>query len=112
MKVAASTGEHKLRWQYGTCDKQVRKGTGTETIQQDCTSCIITNADGEEVANVKITRYFKDPENKPLARRQSFEMAIKAFGKADRKAFWDVFTANVKRDQLDKRFRKKKESNC
>lgn len=109
MKVVTSKGEHSLRWQYETCNKQVRKGNGTETVPQDCTSCIITDVEDEEVANVKITRWFKDSKNKPLARRQTFEMAIKGFNKEDRRAFWDVFAANVKRDENDKRFRKKKE---
>lgn len=111
MKVQTSKGEHKLRWEYGTCDKQVPNGRDAEgnkkflSVKQDCTSCVITDDKGEEVARITNTRYFKDPENKPLVRKQTFETAISGFNKSDRRAFWDVFTAHVKRDADDKRFR-------
>lgn len=110
MKVLTSKGEHSVYWKYEQCNKQVIRSGGMETVKQDCTSCIIKDIATEEViSEVKVTRYFKDQQNRVLARKTTFEMALKGaeFSKADRRAFWDEFAKNSKLTPNDSRFKKK-----
>lgn len=96
MKAQTSHGIVSIRWQYGECEKQVMKSGGEQTVKQQCTSCFITGADGNVIANATVKRYITDPESKVIARKESFKKTVSTFSKADKTAMWDVYAANVK----------------
>lgn len=128
MEVLLSNGERiRFRWKYDQRDKQVRVTDSVlskqkktiyalgisleekralcerlpewETVKQDLTTCIVSDLEGEPLSEVTVTRWFKDPDNKPLARKTTFEMAIKAFKKEDKKIIWTSFLKTVRLPQ-------------
>lgn len=97
MKALISQGEVSIRWKYGVCQKEIVKAGGTEVVDQQCTTCIISRTDNqEEVTSGRVVRYVTDVDNKPIARKESFKKAVAGFSKADKKAAWSVYAANVK----------------
>ena len=96
MKLITSIGTTYIRWQYDACPLVIRVNGENKEVEQDCTSCTISNGNKEEVAKVTIKRHFKDPVNKILARKTTFRLAIQNFSKADKKLLWDEFLKNVK----------------
>ena len=126
MQVILNKGERvHVRWRYSTRDKQVRiPGSLIKaqermiyglnipleekrellnaivretTTKQELTTCFVTNSETEEnLAEVTVIRWHKDLDNKPLARKMTFEMAIKGFGKEDKRILWEEYLKSVR----------------
>jgi hypothetical protein len=62
------------------------------------TTCIIKGPDKNVVVEATVTRYYKDPCSKALARRFALQKALRAgnFTKEQRGTFWQMYRANVK----------------
>ena len=96
MKVQLTNGTFvSIGWQYTKCTKKLNHSKAVEEVEQECTTCFIRNGE-EPLAEVTITRYHKDQDNKPLARKTTFAMAVASFSKADKELLWNTFLANVK----------------
>ena len=105
MRASLSNGTRvSIGWQYSTCQKELKHANGPKTVNQDCVTCFIRRvpATGEEpkssdvLSEITITRYHKDADNKPLARKTTFGMAVAGFSKRDKEILWDIFLKNVK----------------
>ncbi len=97
MKAILKDGRKVLvGWRYKKCEKEVMANSKSKTVEQDCTECFIKNENKEEIAKIVITRHFKDPIDKPYARKKTFKMLIAQFGKEDRKILWSAFLESVK----------------
>jgi hypothetical protein len=126
MEAVLTNGDRvNVRWRYDTRDKQVRVPDSLineqkkaiyalaipleqkrelcaaiiteESVQQELTSCIISNSETQEqLSVVTVTRWFRDPDNKPLARKTTFELAINGFSKADKRLIWAEFLKSVR----------------
>jgi len=99
MKVVLTDGTRvSLGWQYSQCEKELKHSKGTTIVPQNCTTCFIRVVGENQpvLSEVTITRYHKDADNKPLARKTTFAMAVAEFSKEDKKILWNVFLENIR----------------
>ena len=98
MKVQILLGNVNVRWHYGGTRKITPVGRKYEgvLIDQETTSCILTNDKKEEVAKGIVGRFNLDEPNKFAARKAAFGAAIKNFPKADKKVLWNSYMKAVK----------------
>lgn len=89
------------------CDKIVTE----EARMSEVTTCLLL-VDDKVISEASITRWFKDADNKPLARKKTFEAAVEKliagdipntkkplFDKEDRKLLWAEYLLKVRLPQ-------------
>ena len=80
---------YKISWEHGEYNPVVKREKSPQT--RNLTTCIIEQ-EGKEVAKATIGCYYKDVNNRKVARRESFKKAVEQIGnKQERTNLWKQF---------------------
>ena len=83
---------YRISWVYDSYNPVIkRKESDTK---RDLTTCIIEK-DGQVLAKATVGCYYKDSNNRKVARRESFKKAVETnfTGRNERKEVWGAFKA-------------------